>query len=251
MIFNIYNILFTYVFYMFIIRKTFSAKQKKMKWNYIDCNIYINDLDIMCKNFSYDLYGINICHDWTIYNQSNIIYLPEECANKTYTIEKPTNNFINPIQKNFNITITNNYIIPKKYASNTNKYNNVNNCMKICTKIVEELSFEENYKVSKKLRKKLNITDFCINILLEVIEVFQNRVEFLINQSGTKLFQEVNMIMPKAISKEKKEVKNFQNLEPLNEKYLNIVSDNEPKKDCIEYGLKSINEEILVCLKYE
>jgi hypothetical protein len=104
----------------------------------------------MCKNFSYDLYGINICHDWTIYNQSNIIYLPEECANKTYTIEKPTNNFINPIQKNFNITITNNYIIPKKYASNTNKYNNVNNCMKICTKIVEELSFEENYKVSKK-----------------------------------------------------------------------------------------------------
>ena len=251
MIFNIYNILFTYVFYMFIIRKTFSAKKKIMKWNYIDCNIFINDLDIMCTKFSEDLHGINICHDWTISNQSNIIYLPEECANKTYTIEKPTNNFINPIQKNFNITINHNYIIPKKYASNTNKYNKVKNCMKIYSQIVEEFSSEEDYKDSKKLRKKFNITDFCINTMLEVIEVFQNRVEFLINQSKTKIFQEVNMIMPKTISKEKKEVQNYENLEPLNDKNLNIFSDNQPKKDCIEYGLKSISEEILVCLKYE
>ena len=251
MIFNIYNILFNYVFYMFIIRKIFSAKQKIIKWNYVDCNIFINDLDIICTKFSEDLHGTNICHDWTLYNQSNIIYLPEECANKTYTIEKPTNNFINPIQKNFNITITNNYIIPQNYASNTNKYNNVNNCMKICTKIIEEFPFEEDYKDIKKVRKKLNLTDFCINTILGVIEVFQNRVEFLINQSGTNLFQDVNMIMPKTISKEKKEVKNFHNLEPLNDKDLHIFSDNEPKKDCIEYGLKSISEEILVCLKYE
>jgi hypothetical protein len=251
MIFDKCKILFTYVFYVFIIRKTFSTKSTIVKWSYVNCKAFINDLNIMCTNFSEDLNETNICHDWTIYNQSNIIYLPEECANKTYTIEKPTNNFINPIQKNFNITINHNYIIPKKYASNTNKYNKVKNCMKIYSQIVEEFSSEEDYKDSKKLRKKFNITDFCINTMLEVIEVFQNRVEFLINQSGTKLFQEVNMTMPEAISKEKKEVKNFQNLEPLNEENLNIVSDNEPKKDCIEYGLKSINEEILVCLKYE
>lgn len=84
-----------------------------------------------------------------------------------------------------------------------------------------------------------------------LIEVFQNKVESLINQSETKLLQEVRMIMPKTISKEKKEDKIFHNLEHLNDNKLNFFNDNDPKKDCVEYGLKSFNEEILVCLKYE
>ena len=253
MILNISNTLFIYTFYVFIIRKTFSAKQKKLKWSYTDCRIFINDLDIICtnNNFSKDLNGTNICKDWTINNQSNIIYLPEECANKIYTIEDPINNFINPIQKNFKISITNNYIIPKKYASNANKYKNINNCMKVCTTFVKKCTLEEDYENCKKVKKKLNLTDFCINTILETIEVFQNRVESLINQSETNFFQEASMIMPKTLSKEKKEVRLFQNLESLNDKKLNIFGENEPKKDCVEYGLKSINEEILVCLKYE
>ena len=32
-----------------------------------------------------------------VYNQSKIIYLPEECVNKAYTIEEPKNNFIDSI----------------------------------------------------------------------------------------------------------------------------------------------------------
>ena len=251
MIFDICNILFTYIFYVFVIRKTFSENLKIMKWSYMDCNAFINDIDIICTNFSEDLNGANICHDWTIYNQSNIIYLPEECANKTYTIEESTNNFINPIQKKFNITITNNYIIPKIYTLNSNKYNNVNNCMKVYTKISKECSLEEDYENCKRIKKKLKISDFCINIILGLIEVFQNKVESLINQSETKLLQEVRMIMPKKISKEKKEDKIFHNLEHLNNNKLNFFNDNDPKKDCVEYGLKSFNEEILVCLKYE
>ena len=250
MIFDICNILFTYIFYVFIIRKTFSENLKIMKWSYMDCNAFINDIDIICTNFSEDLNGANICHDWTIYNQSNIIYLPEECANKTYTIEEPKKNFINPIKNNFNITIANNYIIPKKYISNSNKYSNVNICIKIYTNILKECPFEEDFENCKKLKNKLNITDFCINTILEIIEVFQDKVESLINQSEereTNLFQEVSMIIPK----EKKDSENFQNLEPLNDKKSNIFSDNEPKKDCVEYGLKSNSEEILVCLKYE
>jgi len=251
MFLDINKILFTYVFYVFIIRKIFSVKQKTIKLSYMDCNYFINDLDIICTNFSENLNGTNICQDWSIYNQSNIIYLPEECANNTYTIEEPENNFINPIQKNFNITITNNFIIPKKYKSNPNKYININNCMKVFTTFVDGCSLEEDYENCKKVKKKLNITDFCVNTILEIIEVFQNKVESYLNQNEKKVFQKVRMIMPKKKSKEKKEVKIFQNLEPLNEKKLNIFGDNEIKKDCVEYGLKSINEEILVCLKYE
>ena len=225
MIFDICNILFIYVFYVFIIRKTFSAEQTKNKWNYIDCNIFINDLDIVCSNFSEDLNGANICHDWSIFNQSNIIYLPEECANKIYTIEEP--------QKNFNIIIANNYIIPKKYRSNSNKYTNVNTCIKVYNTILKGCSLEEDFENCKIVKNKLNITDFCVNTILGIIEAFQNRVESIINQ------------------KYKKEVKFLQNLGPLNDKKLNNFNDYEPKKDCIEYGLKSISEEILVCLKYE
>ena len=251
MIFDIYNILFNYVFYIFIIRKTFSAKQKTIKWSYTDCNIFINDLDIICTNYSEDLNGENLCQDWTLYNQSNIIYLPEECANKTYTIDEPKKNFINPIQKIFNITISNNYIIPKKYRSNANKFNNVNNCMKVYSEIIKECSLQEDIESCKGVKKKLNISNFCISTILRAIDAFQIKVESLINQSEAKLFQEVNMIMPKEVSKEKKEVKIFQNLEPPNEKKLHIFTENESKKDCVEYGLKSLNEEILVCLKYE
>ena len=226
MIFDICNILFAYIFYVHIIRKTFSAKQNNVKWSYMGCNIFINDLDIICSNFSEDLNGTNICHDWSIYNQSNIIYLPEECANKTYIIEQPP--------KNFNITITNNYIFPKKYRANSHKYINANICIKVYTKILEECSLEEDFENCKKVKNKLNITDFCINTILGIIDAFQNRIESLINH------------------KEKKEAKNFQNHEPLNDKKLNnFISIKEPKKDCVEYGLKSINEEILVCLKYE
>ena len=233
MIFGIYNIFFIYILYVFIIRKTFSAKQKIIKWSYMDCNIFINDLNIICTNLSEDLNGTNICHDWSIYNQSNIIYLPEECANKTYTIEEPKKNFINPIKNNFNITIANNYIIPKKYISNSNKYSNVNICIKIYTNILKECPFEEDFENCKKLKNKLNITDFCINTILGIIDVFQNKVKSLIKQ------------------KYKKEAKILQNQEPLNDKKLNNFGDNEPKKDCVEYGLKSNSEEILVCLKYE
>ena len=233
MVFDICNILFAYVFYMFIIRKTFSAKQKRIKWNYNDCNIFINNLDIICTNFSKVVNGANICHDWSIYNQSNIIYLPEECSNKTNTIEESMNKFINPIQKNFNIAIANNYIIPKKYRSNSNKYTNISICMKAYTKISKECSFEEGLEKCKKMKKSLNITDFCLNIILGMVDEFQNRLETLINQEG------------------KKEVKTLKNLEPLNDKKLNDFSDNEPRKDCVEYGLKSNSEDILICLKYE
>jgi len=226
MIFDICNILFAYIFYVHIIRKTFSAKQNIIKWSYMDCNIFINDLDIICSNFSEDLNGTNICHDWSIYNQSNIIYLPEECANKAYIIEQPP--------KNFNITITNNYIFPKKYRANSHKYINANICIKVYTKILEECSLEDDFENCKKVKNKLKITDFCINTILGIIDAFQNRIESLINHKG------------------KKEAKNFQNHEPLNDKKLNnIISIKEPKKDCVEYGLKSISEEILVCLKYE
>jgi len=226
------NVLFVYIFYVYIISKTFSAKQKKIKLNYTECNIYINNLDIICTNFSEDLCGTKICHDWSIYNQSNIIYLPEECSNKTYTIGEPINKFINPIQKYFNIIITNNYIIPSKYKSNSSKYNNVNICMKAYTKISKECSLEEEDSENcKKIQKNLKISDFCKNVVLGMIDEFQNWLEFLANQ------------------KEKKEAITFQNQESLNDKQLNSFSDNEPRKDCVEYGLKS-NEE-LVCLKYE
>jgi len=232
MIFGFGNFLFVYVFYMFIIRKTFSKKQERIKWTYRHCNIYINDLDIICKNFSNYLNGVNICQDWSIYNQSNILYLPEECANKTYTIEEPINKLINPIQKNFNITITNNYIIPKKYKTNSNIYNNISICIKAYNKISKVCSFED-FEKCKKMRKKLNITDFCLNIVLEMLDELQNRLEVIVNQN------------------EKKEVKILKNLEPLNDKKLNDFSDNEPRKDCVEYGLKSDSEDILICLKYE
>jgi len=230
MIFDICYNLFTYVFYVFIIRKTFSAKQKIIKWDYNDCYIYINDLDIICSNFSEVLNGANICNDWGIYNQSNIVYIPEECVNKTYTVETPTNY---PTQKNFNIAITYNYVIPKKYRTNSNKYTNIIICMKAYTKILKECPLEEDFENCKKVKNKLNISDFCINTILGMIEVFQNRIESLVNE------------------KDKKEVKIFQNQKPLNDKKLNDFNDNEPKKDCVEYGLKSIDEEILVCLKYE
>lgn len=255
MIFDIYNILFSYIFCVFVIRKAFSSKQKLIKWSYNDCNIYINYLDIICTNYSGNLNGTNICQDWTIFNQSNIIYLPEECAHKTYSIAS-TNNSTKMIQNNFNITITNNYIYPKKYTTNDNKYNRVKKCMKVYTTIVKECTLEEDIENCKKVKQKLNISDFCINLILDIIEEFQNKVESLLNinennQSESKIFQEVNMVLPGKISKEKKEVSKFQNLEHLNGKTLNIINDNKPKKDCVEYGLKSISEEILVCLKYE
>lgn len=80
--------------------------------------------------------------------------------------------------------------------------------MKVYTKISKECSLEEDYENCKRI-KKLKISDFCINIILGLIEVFQNKVESLINQSETKLLQEVRMIMPKTISKEKKRTKFF------------------------------------------
>ena len=158
-----------------------------------------------------------------------------------------------------------------------NYYPEMQKCMNDFAKYEEEcglnkpLDENEKKKCNKFWEKHFN-TPMCFNL----IKQFESKIEPFINEKLSKFYENNEIDLQKNIDyyidcfyEDKIEDNNYNDFEEenvkekryfsdVNKKQKNDDEDNEFEnnyknsgKDCVEYGLKSLKEEIIVCTKYE
>ena len=252
----------------------------EVAWNYEKCSIYINNLDIICIKIKKDDNGVIYCDDWEINNISILFIIPDECFNKIYNLDLLVENY-NILEKiNFNLYIDKEKII--KYKNEElklfkNKKEDIKQCLKIFKKKKKECDFNLDEKENEiiKCNKKINISVFCYSLVPDLISFLENNVKMIKNINNNKnnkseiIDYYLNNIKIENIENIMKYIYEYNNNEDksyfpkenrYNENgYINKFDDydNEledyylkSQKDCIDYGLKSLKEDIVICTKY-
>ena len=138
---------------------------------------------------------------------------------------------------------------------NENNFVNENNikCYNYFHAMEQELQKYNNEVDPFKIFQKMNIPEYCIN---EYNKLYQSVTESLISQIKkvgnfnfnidfkTSLFDN-NVDKNKKASNKDDKKKNKSYDDELEQYYI------KSRKDCVEYGLKSSDEDIIVCTKYE
>ena len=250
-------------------------------WNYEKCSIYINNLDIICIKIKKDDNGVIYCDDWEINNISILFIIPGECFNKVYNLDLLVENY-NILEKiNFNLYIDKEKII--KYKNEElklfkNKKEDIKQCLKIFNEYEKECDFNLDEKKNEiiKCNKKINISVFCYSLVPDLISFLENKVKMIKNINNNKnnkselIDYYLNNIKIENIENIMKYIYEYNNNEEKSyfpkgnrynengyikkfDDYDNELEDYylKSKKDCVEYGLKSLKEDIIICTKYE
>ena len=255
----------------------------EVEWNYEKCSIYINNLDIICIKIKKDDNGVIYCDDWEINNISILFIISEECFNKVYNLDLLVENY-NILEKiNFNLYIDKEKII--KYKNEElklfkNKKEDIKQCLETINEYEKYCEFNIDEKKNEiiKCNKKIDVSIFCYCLLPDLISFLENNVKMIKNINNNKnnkseiidyYLNNIKIENIENIMKNIYEYKNNNNEEksyfPKSNKYNENGYikkfddyDNElenyylkSKKDCIEYGLKSLKEDIIICTKYE
>lgn len=246
------------------ITKKKDGSEQCQKWNYKNTSS-VNILPIECYNKKYNL-------NLVLYNTNppvkKKLYINLKNIEKTMVIDIKN-------QNNYNFQNEDDYSTITKCLNDFTKYEL--NC--ILNKPVEEKKIKKcNAFKEKSIKSKL-----CINL----IQNFETNVESYIEENFSQLElkdidieidinlknfvknniednfkndffieEEDNNINNIDFEEQKEEVKSYFNI--ANKKKYNDDNDNElenyykkSRKDCVEYGLKSLKEDIIVCTKYE
>ena len=240
---------------------------------YNNCIKYIEQLDIECLKFEENTNGIFECINWDVNNILAFIDIPKECLNKEYNLDILAKNMSLPFKINSNIFIENEILnlskkkemkiilnkkeeiikcidIMSEYLQicSINKPDNKrkNDCkewkknqnakeFKFCIYLLEEFHhFIEPKSKNKKIRKNITLDNIGIN---DIQFIFQGNINnILINLSEDIFYEKYDLNFP-------------------TEKSGNDNDKGEPEanstKDCIEYGLNPLNEDLIICNKYE
>ena len=250
-------------------------------WNYEKCSLYINNLDIICIKIKKDDNDAKYCDDWEINNISILFIIPEECFNKVYNLDLLVENY-NILEKiNFNLYINKEKII--KYKNEElklfkNKKEDIKQCLKIFNEYEKEREFILDEKKNEiiKFNKKINISVFCYSLVPDLISFLENNVKMIKNINNNKnnkseiIDYYLNNIKIENIENIMKYIYEYNNNEDKSyfpkanrynengyikkfDDYDNELEDYylKSQKDCVEYGLKSLKEDIVICTKYE
>ena len=258
------------------------------KWSSIKCKDYLNSLDIICTKIIKNENGTDFCDKWKANNTFDILSIPNECENKKYKLKLLVNNskkldLIIFLQKD-NL---NNF--SKEEVDNLLKQkDNIEKCLDIFQKYQKKCQFTKNdIKKEKECNdfKNKEFIKFCfelkfnldknINNIIEksntnnTKEIKTNNFEKKINSKKhlNNLLEENKDIINKKVIKNNEEKKIYKDVYEQNikseKRYFegeNKNKDNfddlekgfsENKKDCVEYGLKSLEEDIIIRTKYE
>ena len=248
---------------------------KNKSWSYQKCKNILNNLDITCKNISKEKDGNYICKEWEINYLLDYFLIPEECTNKKYLLNFIVKNSNPPVNKKLYFYLGNNFEFQNKFI---NKNIDKNDKKKMCLKIFEDLEKISNINITDEnnINIKEYITNYCNNLLniennppfknIEIMNNLKNKVvnKFIIktinknieNKDNNQVIKNIkNKIENDEYEEEKEneeEVKSYFNSMKKNEEDIdNFNGHSKNGKDCIEYGLKSIKEDIIVCTKYE
>ncbi len=259
-------------------------------WNYKSCKAFLNTLNITCTKFHSNEI-INICENWEATNITGVENIPEECQNKKYILTLLVKKSNQTTKKDIILFIKKQNYSKENIKSDTISLNLVKkieidiiNCLKIFDKFEQIISYdfnenELNKNEIKKWKKKLNVSSFCIEIIIHTITNIEKNIDSVINDENYSEEEElfrinfgsneyINNIMKinyknyekrgDKKSKDYKKKKYFETEKKKNMKRIEDYDDNElenyynnSKKDCVEYGLKSLEENIIVCTKYE
>jgi len=275
--------IFLYILFLNILK--YIICQKNI-WNYNKCKTYLNKLDIICNKISkIDMFSV--CQIWETKDPSAINKIPKNCQNKKYILPLLIKNSNPPIKKDCVIN-TKIKLNPNEKNKNiedlTKNDQEIQGCIKTFEKFVDIFSVELNEDEEEddiedldpllELRKKLNISNFCVDFSLNLISELEKNLKSKTIRNISRIskdevkfndyifnklyahYQKENNDNICIDNREKEPIKYFETKKKINNQ--NFDENNEletynikSKKDCVEYGLKSSNEEVLICTKYE
>ena len=237
------------------------------------CLKYISQLDIECSKFEENENGILKCTKWNSSNILGFIDIPEECLNKEYNLDILAKN-INPLIKiNSNIYIEKETFIQlkkKEVKIILDKKAEIDECISLFTEYQAKCSFNLSYyKKENHCKEWLKKHDkkefkFCFYLLEDFFQLIlpksKNKIErknIILNDTN---FNDIEYIFKDNINNtirnlseginDKKYYKDFiteksGNINDIEKSQMNSI------KDCIEYGLNPLNEDLIICTKYE
>lgn len=276
-----YNIKYLLVFFLFLkINKYIICKKKT--WGYYKCKKYLSSLDIFCYKINKE--GIfNFCEVWEAKDINALLKVQNLCLYHKYVLPLiyKYSNSTSKIDSIIDIDLLNisEYKSKKRGKIIIQKDKEIKQCLKYFEKFLElssldNIDFDEINSIFFDLKKKLNSSNFCIDFSIHLI----NELEKSLNSEKTtnnninsemEFTDYVNYKLANFIHEGLNET-NKQTIEKNDDLESLICSDSEikkkydqdyendletyylnSKKDCVEYGLKSSTEDIIVCLKYE
>lgn len=246
-----------------------------------NCSEIINNLDIICTEFIIRGNKTGICEKWEARNFSAFVSIPNRCYDKKYNLDlyvkKKSNTskklnlnfYLEPNNINYKISEGNNFKKEKKQ---------IKKCAHFFNLYEKKCSIDEENKKKRKICDEwlanYKISKFCYYVIIDIINNFENNIINIIKNitEGTKglninntfnvylenlKYENIENIIKIAFDKNKKQKKYFD--EPRyhyeDEDYADIdrleIYFIKSRKDCVEYGLKSLNEDFIICTKYE
>ena len=265
------NSILSYSCFFFIFKNIICSEDKL---NYNSCKKYIKSFDIICTNITKADNGTIICNDWYAKNSSDITLIPDVCKNKKYKLELLYENLDKTTKINCSLYINKDFIINLKELeldNYMNKEEEINYCLKYYKKFHQSCSSnndsnilnEECQSLRNNYLNNINESVFCIDFILKGITNFEKKVNTIIKKNNKFKDYKINVEPNEKKNKntfkqnEYKEKYTYFDSEEISPQKIEAIkkeNDKELKnkhKDCVEYGLNSLNEDIIVCLKYE
>ena len=230
---------------------------QKIPWNHSECLNYLNSLDIICNKIIKIDNGKELCEE---YEFPLKIDLPIECNNKKYKLNAKIKGSNPPIKKSLDILINfeNFYFDLKEYTKNHSYFiKSMEKCIKnspFCNALDDVFKYFEVQLNSKfKGDDPKYFKDFKFNYFInEILYLFgesndNNIIQNIINE---KIDKKINSLNFQETEDEKSYFNKGNNK---NKEYENELEEyyNNSRRDCVEYGLKSLEENIIICTKYE
>ena len=233
------------------------------RWTHSQCSDYLNSLNFSCDKIIKNEKGNEICENLKYPD----INAPKECFNKIYTLPVTINNSDKPIKRHI--------VLYMKYNDKSKELNKneeildlnkkVEECLKNFIKYSQKClneKYYENEEYCKEL-EKIKDLNFCKSTVDEIAKKLRDKIQFELKDEFSMDFGGVNFqfdndnnYYPFEIDYEDFE-KKVEDKDCIgsnkNEEHENELDEynNNSGKDCVEYGLTSLKDNIIVCTKYE
>ena len=247
--------------FIFLLYFAISIKCSNFQFSYEKCIKYIKNLNITCSKFNKDNTGSLVCEKWKPNNITAIFEIPIECQNKEYNLDILINNSNSIEIINCKIFMHKEILFNFQTQEAQKKFKEkveILKCMKYLLNYFHKCIVGKN-KSSKlnqcKEWKKKEINN-NFNICFNQLEFFEkilypknDKLKFrnLLNDAFNISNIEFNYDEEKI--EEKRD--NFFFANKIDNENDNKNNLNESNKDCIEYGLNPLNEDLIICTKYE
>ena len=239
---------------------------QKKTWNYDNCKKYLKRLDIICIKINENEI-FSICEKWETKDPLAKQKIPTNCQNRNYILPLLIK-YSNPVLKKDCVININLKDIIEQEEVIINKDEEIRSCIKTFGKFVEIMSLnfndtDESIDPFIDLKKKFNISGFCVDFSLILINELEKDLQskslnkkFQSSKGKIDFFDYINISLFEYMQNENDDKRYFDSKEEKKNNHKDYDNELEiyyknSRKDCVEYGLNSLNKEYIICTKYE